>query len=263
MNFLDPKKNLGLKVPVLKNVLTEPKGIRTGDLFPVIEDLDRIQRYMHDKMGIGKIIDINDFVDLRFAQEACKGGSSISGTTEINQEAKVSTDILKRRQSDQAAKAMLGREGKYLTFTLGSEEFGIEILKIKEIIGMMPITGLPNTSYYMKGVVNLREKVIPVIDLRLKFGLEEKKYNDRTCIIILELIRKTGSYLIGIVVDSVSEVLSIKSDEIDDPPDFGNSIKTDYILGMAKTDGNVKILLEIEEVLRSKSKREFKHELAA
>lgn len=143
------------------------------------------------------------------------------------------------------------KEGKYLTFTLGNEEYGIEILKIKEIIGMMPITAVPQTPDFVKGVINLRGKVIPVVDLRLRFGMKEIEYTDRTCIIVVEIAGKTGNVIIGIVVDSVSEVLNIKGDEIEDAPTFGTKLNTDYILGMAKISGGVKILLDIDKVLTS------------
>ncbi len=150
---------------------------------------------------------------------------------------------------DQAVKAMGDREGKYLTFTLAEEEYGIGILKIKEIIGMMPVTSVPQTPEFVKGVINLRGKVIPVMDLRLRFGMESIDYTDRTCIIVVEIESEGGTVLIGIVVDSVSEVLNIKSEDTEDAPAFGAKLNTDYILGMAKTEGGVKILLDIDKVL--------------
>ena len=150
---------------------------------------------------------------------------------------------------DQAVKAIAEREGKYLTFTLAEEEYGIGILKIKEIIGMMPITTVPQTPKFVKGVINLRGKVIPVIDLRLRFGMGEIDYTERTCIIVVEIDGQVGTVLIGIVVDSVSEVLNVKGDEIEDTPTFGTKLNTEYILGMAKMEGGVKILLDIDQVL--------------
>ena len=150
---------------------------------------------------------------------------------------------------DQAVKVMTEREGKYLTFTLDKEEYGISILKIKEIIGMMSITTVPQTPDFVKGVINLRGKVIPVVDLRLRFGMEAMEYNERTCIIVVEITGKAGTVMIGIVVDSVSEVLNIKGEEIEDTPTFGTKLNTDYILGMAKMEGGVKILLDIDRVL--------------
>ncbi len=141
------------------------------------------------------------------------------------------------------------KEGKYLTFTLDGEEYGIGILKIKEIIGMMPVTVVPKTPAFLKGVINLRGKVIPVVDLRLKFGMNEMAYTDRTCIIVVEIGTGKGTVLMGIVVDAVSEVLNIKGEDIEETPTFGAKLDTDYILGLAKTDGHVKILLDINKVL--------------
>ncbi len=152
---------------------------------------------------------------------------------------------------DQAVKAMAEKEGKYLTFTLADEEYGISILKIKEIIGMMPITSVPQTPDYVKGVINLRGKVIPVVDLRGRFGMEEIDYTERTCIIVVEIQGESGMIMIGIVVDSVSEVLNIKGEDIEPTPTFGARLNTDYILGMAKMEGGVKILLDIDRVLGS------------
>lgn len=141
------------------------------------------------------------------------------------------------------------REGKYLTFSLAEEEYGIGILKIKEIIGMMPVTSVPRTPDYVRGVVNLRGKVIPVIDLRLRFSMAEKAYTDRTCIVVVEIGGQAAGMVIGIVVDSVSEVLNIKNEDIEDTPAFGTTLNTEYILGMAKVEGGVKILLDIDTVL--------------
>ncbi len=144
------------------------------------------------------------------------------------------------------------REGKYLTFELDAEEYGLEILKVKEIIGIMNITSVPQTPDYVKGVINLRGKVIPVIDLRLKFIMEPLEYSERTCIIIVDIAGTSGKkVMVGIVVDSVSEVLNIKGDEIEDAPSFGSRLSTEYILGMAKVKGGVKILLDIDQVLNA------------
>jgi len=150
---------------------------------------------------------------------------------------------------DQAVKVMAEREGKYLTFSLAEEEYGIGILKIKEIIGMLPITSVPQTPDFVKGVINLRGKVIPVIDLRLRFSMGEIEYTERTCIIVVEIESQAGTVMIGIVVDSVSEVLNIKGDDIAETPTFGTRLNTEYILGMAKMGGGVKILLDIDKVL--------------
>jgi purine-binding chemotaxis protein CheW len=150
---------------------------------------------------------------------------------------------------DQAVKAMAEREGKYLTFSLAEEEYGIGILKVKEIIGMMHITTVPQTPEYVKGIINLRGKVIPVVDLRLRFTIDSIDYTERTCIIVVEVQKESGTVMIGIVVDSVSEVLNIKGEDVEETPTFGASLNTDYVLGMAKTEGGVKILLDIDRVL--------------
>ncbi len=149
----------------------------------------------------------------------------------------------------QAIRRMTIKEGKYLTFMLAKETYGVGILKVKEIIGMMPVTSVPRTPNFIKGVINLRGKVIPIIDLRLKFSMESIPYDDRTCIIVVEIDSDESTVLIGIVVDSVSEVLNIKSEEIEETPTFGSKLDTAYILGMAKMDGGVKILLDIDKVL--------------
>ncbi len=153
---------------------------------------------------------------------------------------------------DQAIKSTTIKTGKYLTFSLAQEQYGIGILKIKEIIGMMPITTVPRTPVFVRGVINLRGKVIPVIDLRLKFDMEKNDYDERTCIIVVEIDSDEMTVLMGIIVDSVSEVLNIQESDIEPTPGFGNTLDTDYILGMAKMDGGVKILLDIDKVLNTK-----------
>lgn len=136
---------------------------------------------------------------------------------------------------------------KFLTFLLGKEEYGIEIIKVREIIGIMGITTVPQTPDYMKGVINLRGKVIPVIDLRLKFSMTEAEHTQETCIIVVEV----GNALVGIVVDNVSEVLDIKAGDIEKTPEFGQAIDTKFIMGLGKTKGKIVILLDVEMVLSS------------
>ncbi len=141
--------------------------------------------------------------------------------------------------------------GKYLTFKLLREEYGLEILKVREIIGMMAVTSLPRTPSYVRGVINLRGKVIPVIDLRKKFEMVEAADTAETCIIVVDVKAAVGVVQIGILVDSVSEVLDIVGEDIEEAPTFGTNVDTAFILGMAKTKGAVKILLNIERVLSS------------
>ena len=135
--------------------------------------------------------------------------------------------------------------GKFLTFFLEDEEYGIEILKVQEIIGMMSVTPVPCTPSFVRGVINLRGKVIPIIDLRLKFGMPAIAQTEETCIIV---VRAQGVEM-GIVVDKVSEVLDIATEEIDPVPSFGATVDTAYILGIGKAASNVKLLLHIDKVL--------------
>jgi purine-binding chemotaxis protein CheW len=141
------------------------------------------------------------------------------------------------------------RAGKYLTFRLANEEYGLEILKVREIIGLMDITKVPKTPYYIRGVINLRGKVIPVVDLRLKFEMDAIQDTEETCIIVVDIAGETGSILMGILVDAVSEVLDIQAEEIEDPPTFGAGLDTRFILGIGKVKNTVKLLLDIDRVL--------------
>jgi purine-binding chemotaxis protein CheW len=147
------------------------------------------------------------------------------------------------------AKADHGQDLKFLRFELAGEYYGLDILKIMEINGMMDITAVPQTPRFMKGLINLRGKVIPVIDLRLKFGLPEEAYSERTSIIVIEFKTLGGTTQMGIVVDRVSEVITINSADIDPAPEFGTRLKSEYIKGMAKTRTHVIIILDIDLIL--------------
>ena len=149
---------------------------------------------------------------------------------------------------EQVGSTETDKEGKYLTFALGHEEFGLEILKVREIIGYMEITAVPQTPPHVKGVINLRGQVIPVVDLRLKFGMEEAEITEQSCIIVVEIDAGARHFQTGIVVDHVQEVLDIAGEAIEDSPEFG-SVNTDFILGMGKIGETVKILLDIDKVL--------------
>ncbi|MEO6095796.1 MAG: chemotaxis protein CheW [Fibrobacteria bacterium] len=146
---------------------------------------------------------------------------------------------------------ILAQAGKYLTFNLGREVYGIEILKVQEIIGMMSVTRVPKTPEFVRGVVNLRGKVIPVIDLRLKFSLESKADTDRTCIIVVQVALHAASVTMGLIVDEVSEVLNVLADQIEASPSFGAKVDTDFILGMGKVAQKVVMLLDVDKVLAS------------
>ncbi len=139
--------------------------------------------------------------------------------------------------------------GKYLTFALGKEEYGLEILKVREIFGYMDITAVPRTPPHVRGVINLRGQVISVIDLRMRFGMEPADRTDQTCIVVVEIRRGGRKVCTGIIVDRVSEVIEVAAEKIEDPPSFGSSVDSDFILGMGKIGDTVKILLDIDKVL--------------
>jgi purine-binding chemotaxis protein CheW len=141
--------------------------------------------------------------------------------------------------------------GKYLTFSLGNEEYGLPVMKVREIIKVMDITQVPQVAAHVLGVINLRGRVIPVIDLRRKFGFPAQAYTERTCIIVVEVRTAASQVLMGVVVDAVSEVLNVAAAEIDDTPEFGGQQATDYLLGLAKVKGTVKILLDLDRVLQT------------
>ena len=169
----------------------------------------------------------------------------------------MATSTLTHASPDESTAAVDRRAGKYLVFHLAPEEFAIQVQKVREIMGVQEITQVPQTPAHVKGVINLRGKVIPVVDLRLKFGLPEVEYAQRTCIIVVQV--QSGSSLIhtGIIVDEVSEVLNLAAADIEDTPDFGGSSapSSSYLLGMAKIKGKVKILLDIDRVLSSQDVR--------
>lgn len=142
------------------------------------------------------------------------------------------------------------RGGKYLTFALGKEEYGLEILKVREIIGFMEITVVPRTPAHVRGVINLRGQVISVVDLRARFNMEAVEQTEQTCIIVVEIHGQDGRPLsTGIVVDRVSEVLNIAGENIEDSPEFGGAVDTDFIFGIGKVGKSVKILLDIDKIL--------------
>jgi purine-binding chemotaxis protein CheW len=152
-------------------------------------------------------------------------------------------------KTERSGIVLLDKEGKYLTFALGPEEYGLEILKVREIIGYMDITAVPQTPHHVKGVINLRGQVIPVVDLRAKFGMETTDVTDQTCIIVVEISRGEHKFSTGIVVDRVQEVLDIAGENIEEAPQFGSTVNTNFILGMGKIGDTVKILLDIDTVL--------------
>jgi purine-binding chemotaxis protein CheW len=166
-------------------------------------------------------------------------------------------------ESAPAPRKLDQRAGKYLTFGLGNEEFAIQVLPVREIMGIQEITLVPQTPGYIKGVLNLRGRVVPMVDLRLKLGLPELEYNQRTCIIVAKIESPAGKLMVGIIVDGVSEVLTLdapdifEAADIEDPPDFGSGLETPYILGMAKIKNKMRILLNINMVFSASEVRQF------
>jgi purine-binding chemotaxis protein CheW len=158
-------------------------------------------------------------------------------------------DITEQKKIEEANLKAEALTGKYLIFNIDNAEYGISISKIKEIIGVMPIAQIPQAPSIMKGVINLRGKVIPVIDLRLRFGMEEKAYRDRTCIIVIEIDGNDGQVIVGIIVDTVSEVKHIKGKDIEDKPIGLQFDVDDIILGMAKIQESVVTILDIDRLL--------------
>ncbi|HVT83193.1 MAG TPA: chemotaxis protein CheW [Phycisphaerae bacterium] len=148
-----------------------------------------------------------------------------------------------------APRLSTARGGKYLTFALGKEEYGLEILKVREIIGYMEITSVPSMPAHVKGVINLRGQVISVVDLRTRFGMAATERSEQNCIIVVEVAANSRKFHCGVIVDRVSEVLNIAEDLIEDPPSLGASVNTDFIVGMGKVGDAVKILLNLDRVL--------------
>ncbi len=144
------------------------------------------------------------------------------------------------------------QENKHLTFMIGKEVYGLPILKVTEIIGMMKITHVPGMPEYVKGVINLRGKIIPTLDLRLKFGLESREYDDKTSIIVVEINKDGNSHLSGLIVDTVSEVLDIEEENIELPPTYGNDINSEFISGIGKKNDKVIIILNADKIIMQK-----------
>lgn len=143
----------------------------------------------------------------------------------------------------------VGGAGQYLTFILGKEVYGLEILKVQEIIGMTTVTNVPRTPSFLRGVINLRGKVIPVVDLRAKFGMESQEDTNLTCIIVVQVSRDNQQVTMGVIVDEVAEVVDIRSDQIEPPPTLGTSSQTEFISSMGKVGSKVVILLDTDKVL--------------
>ena len=161
----------------------------------------------------------------------------------IKEKEKLNSDLMDEELDDEETEDM--QEDKYLTFHLHNEEYGIEIKHVTEIIGIQNITAVPDMPHYIKGVINLRGKVIPVMDVRIRFLMPELQYNDRTCIIVINV----NGQLIGLIVDYVSEVLDIPKTNVEPPPKINKGTGSKFIQGMGKVGDKVKILLNADKLL--------------
>jgi purine-binding chemotaxis protein CheW len=140
--------------------------------------------------------------------------------------------------------------GKYLNFSLANERYSISVLKVREIMRLCPITTVPRMPNYIKGVINLRGKIVPVIDLRERFGLPQAEELERICIIVVQFNTPEGALqLMGMIVDIVDEVCHFSEEDLETAPDFGSAIDTRFIIGMAKNKGSVKTILDIDRLL--------------
>ena len=165
------------------------------------------------------------------------------------------TNEQKESQIESLSGRMLAQAGKHLTFLLAGESYGLEILKVQEIIGMMAITRVPQTSHFVRGVINLRGKVIPVIDLRLKLGLQAKETTSRTCIIVVQIQASESVTTMGIIVDEVSEVVDISDEQLEPAPEFGESaLETDFLIGMGKIHDRVVMILDVDKLVLASEK---------
>ena len=189
------------------------------------------------------------------------GGESVTGPGPLLKKETVKTNAVKKEgaamEQNTARKTTAGPAaernltGKYLTFKLGAEEYGLEILKVQEIIKMMDITKVPRTPDFIRGVVNLRGKVIPVVDLRRKFAMPDVETTEKTCVIVVQVLRGGARITMSVIVDEVYEVLDVTEDQIEPSPEFGTAVKTDFILGMGKIGKRVVMLLDVDQVLSS------------
>ncbi len=248
--FLDPDGTLGLKEVVLRDVLKETGGIRTNDMLPAPQDLDKIQQYMVNEMGIGTLIDLDKFVDARFAEIACQNLTPQKSV--MRDVSGIVTRIIDQQTSHRISKARLNLEGKYLTFIIGDGEYGLDVMGVREIIDMRPIRPIPQSEDFVKGIINLRGEVVPVIDFRLKLGMGTSEYDEHARIIVLEVAGETDVVQMGIVVDSVSDVIDIKSNQIEDTPSLVTNVDTDYILGVAQINDSMTMLLDMKQLFRQR-----------
>jgi chemotaxis signal transduction protein/ABC-type nitrate/sulfonate/bicarbonate transport system substrate-binding protein len=245
--FLDPHKQLGLKESVLRDVLKEDGGIRTDDMFPEIDALEQLQQYMTNEVGVGSLINMQQFVDLRFAEVACK--SLTPQQAVLHNISEIVDTVAGNRSVRRTSKASLNLEGKYLIFSLGEGEFGLNVTRVKEITDAMPITVVPHALSFVKGVVNLRGEIVPVIDLGQRLGAENGHDQDKGRIIVVEQLTEKGIGLVGIAVSAVSDVVDIDAKDIEEPSAMVQSAAADLTLGYAKSGDNIRLLLDTQRLL--------------
>ncbi|MFN8389443.1 MAG: chemotaxis protein CheW [Bdellovibrionota bacterium] len=151
--------------------------------------------------------------------------------------------------SGDQAQSQHAAAGKFLTFSISKERYGVEILRVQELIGVTHITHVPRCPEFIKGVINLRGKIIPVFDLRLKFGIEPIPYDEKTCIIVVNVNKGEQKLAIGVIVDTVLEVVNLAAEEIEPAPNYGSQLDSQFIVGMGKKDGHLNILVDIQKIL--------------
>jgi len=246
VHFLDPDRKLGLKEAVLKDVLKEELGIKTSDMYPNVDDLDHIQQYMVEEMGLSNIIDLRKFVDTRFAQVACQGLPR--RPSKMHNVSQIVSRLKEHSVTGRSSKANLNLEGKYLTFSVGNGEYGLDIRRVREITKMQVVTVVPHALPSVRGVINLRGDIVPVIDLSHKLGMGAGQYDDRARIIILDVQLNKTVTPVGIAANSVSDVLDIQAKDIEEVSAFVQTNGKSYIRGYAKTNEKIRMLLDLERL---------------
>jgi purine-binding chemotaxis protein CheW len=222
-----PAKTGGIAIPERKSTLPFPRL-----LFPFFSVLVAAEFFIYGRRGGGTMT-----LDLQSKAIRIED-SEITGDLEAG--------LLNRGQPTAT------REGKYLIFTLGDERYGLDILKVREIIGLQIIHELPQMPLFFKGVINLRDTIIPIMEMRSRFGMERVEYDDRTCIIVVEFSGRDGSRLVGIIVDAVSEVIAIKEQEVEPAPSIDGGTASECLLGVAKTVGGVTFLLDVDRLMQTR-----------
>jgi len=161
------------------------------------------------------------------------------------------TSLVQQEETEIVNQAIVGDESgsQYLTFKLAGEEYGLNIVKVQEIKGWTPVTKVPNTPEYVCGVLNLRGTIVPIIDMRARFNLDQSEYTETTVIIVLSVESERGSRVVGIVVDAVSDVLNVNASDIKPTPDFGTTVDMEFISGLAAVGEQMVMLLEIDKML--------------